>query len=151
MRHQPTPSLVQIMACRLFGAKPFSEPMMYYCQLDKLQSNCIKNYNIFIKKNVWKRCLENCSHFVSASMCAYHNRQRQFSVAYRKQIQMVVHTQFWIILQFVSDKISAWTYYLCRENVVTFASSILLIECSILHYFLSTNFIKKSVIKTWLF
>ena len=25
------PSLVQIMACRLVGAKPLSEPMMEYC------------------------------------------------------------------------------------------------------------------------
>ena len=25
------PSLVQIMACRLIGAKPFSEPMLEYC------------------------------------------------------------------------------------------------------------------------
>ena len=28
------PSLVQIMACRLDGAKPLSEPMLEYCQLD---------------------------------------------------------------------------------------------------------------------
>ena len=27
-------TLVQIMACRLFGAKPLSKPMMVYCQLD---------------------------------------------------------------------------------------------------------------------
>ena len=27
-------SLVQIMACRLFGAKPLSEPMLGYCWLD---------------------------------------------------------------------------------------------------------------------
>ena len=27
---QPMPSLVQIMACRLFGDKPLSEPMLYY-------------------------------------------------------------------------------------------------------------------------
>ena len=33
MRHQPRPSLLQIMACRLFGAKPLSEPMLPYCQL----------------------------------------------------------------------------------------------------------------------
>ena len=26
-------SLVQIMACRLFGAKPLSEPVLTYCQL----------------------------------------------------------------------------------------------------------------------
>ena len=31
MRHQTKPSLVQIMACRLFGAKPLSEPMLWYC------------------------------------------------------------------------------------------------------------------------
>ena len=34
MRHQRRPSLVQIMACRLFGTKPLSEPMLYYCQLN---------------------------------------------------------------------------------------------------------------------
>ena len=31
MRHQTCPSLVQIMACRLVGAKPLSEPMLEYC------------------------------------------------------------------------------------------------------------------------
>ena len=34
MRHQTRPSLVQIMACSLFGAKPISEPMLDYCKLD---------------------------------------------------------------------------------------------------------------------
>ena len=33
MRQQPRPSLVTIMACRLFGAKPLSELMLRYCQL----------------------------------------------------------------------------------------------------------------------
>ena len=32
-RHSRT-SLVQIMACRLFGAKPLSKPMLEYCHLD---------------------------------------------------------------------------------------------------------------------
>ena len=31
MCQQSRPSLVQIMACRLFGAKPLSEPMLAYC------------------------------------------------------------------------------------------------------------------------
>ena len=31
MRQLTTPSLVQIMACRLLGAKPLSEPMLAYC------------------------------------------------------------------------------------------------------------------------
>ena len=34
MRHQPRPSLVQIMASRLFGSKLLSESMLHYCQLD---------------------------------------------------------------------------------------------------------------------
>ena len=29
MRRQPRPSFVQVTACRLFGAKPLSEPMLY--------------------------------------------------------------------------------------------------------------------------
>ena len=31
MHHKPRPSLVQIMACRLDGAKPSSKPMLEYC------------------------------------------------------------------------------------------------------------------------
>ena len=34
MRQFNMPTLVEIMACRLFGAKPLSEPMLPYCQLD---------------------------------------------------------------------------------------------------------------------
>ena len=30
MHHQPKTSLVQIMSCGLFGAKPSSEPILYY-------------------------------------------------------------------------------------------------------------------------
>ena len=33
MRRWIGSALVQIMACRLFGAKPFSKPMLGYCQL----------------------------------------------------------------------------------------------------------------------
>ena len=34
MRRWTGSSLVQIMACRLFGAKPLSEPMLEYCNWD---------------------------------------------------------------------------------------------------------------------
>ena len=34
MRRWTGPSLVQVMACRLFSAKPLPEPMLAYCQLD---------------------------------------------------------------------------------------------------------------------
>ena len=35
-------SLVQVMACRLFGAKPSPEPMQAYCQLDSWKHNSVK-------------------------------------------------------------------------------------------------------------
>ena len=34
MRQRIGQTLVQIMACRLFSAKPLSKPMLGYCQLD---------------------------------------------------------------------------------------------------------------------
>ena len=34
MRQWTGSALVQVMACRLFGAKPFPEPMLAYCQPD---------------------------------------------------------------------------------------------------------------------
>ena len=47
MRQQFTPSLVQIMACRLFGAKPLSEPMKEYCQLDPPRRKIIGSASVF--------------------------------------------------------------------------------------------------------
>ena len=35
-------TLVQIMACRLFGGKPLSDPMPYDCQLDPKEQNSMK-------------------------------------------------------------------------------------------------------------
>ena len=50
-----------------------SEPMLKYCQLDPWEQNSVKSWSKFIhfhsRKCIWKCCLENGSHFVSASMC----------------------------------------------------------------------------------
>ena len=35
-------ALVHIMACRLFGAKPLSKPMLGYCQLDPIEQTSVK-------------------------------------------------------------------------------------------------------------
>ena len=50
MRQRIRSALVQIMACRLFGAKPLSKPMLGYCQLDP-QRNSNQNTKIFIHKS----------------------------------------------------------------------------------------------------
>ena len=45
-------ALVQIMACRLFGAKPLSKPMLGYCQLAIRSSvKCYSNSNSFIRES----------------------------------------------------------------------------------------------------
>ena len=45
MRQYNIPALLQIMACRLFGAKPLSEPMLPYCQLDPKEHILVKFYS----------------------------------------------------------------------------------------------------------
>ena len=61
------------MAWRLLGAKPLSEPMLPYCELDLKEHISVKFdlkfKNFHSQKNTWKCRLQNGSHFVSASMC----------------------------------------------------------------------------------
>ena len=46
------PTLLQIMACRLFGAKPLSKPMLPYCQLDPTEHISMEFYSkVFIQGN----------------------------------------------------------------------------------------------------
>ena len=50
-------ALVQIMACRLIGAKPLPEPTLTYCQLDPKEQTSVKfesRYGNFIPKNAFQ-------------------------------------------------------------------------------------------------
>ena len=52
MRQWIGSALVQIMACRLFGAKPLSKPMLGYCQLDPKEQTWMKfDTKFFIHEN----------------------------------------------------------------------------------------------------
>ena len=57
MRHQPSLSLVQIMACHLFGTKPLSEPMLFCCQLNPWEQTSAQLYLKFkhfhSRKYIW--------------------------------------------------------------------------------------------------
>ena len=56
-------SLDQIMAGRLFGAKPLSEPILTYCQLD-LKEHISMKFKVFIQENALQKCrLQNCLSF----------------------------------------------------------------------------------------
>ena len=65
-------ALVQIMACRLDGAKPLSEPMLTYCQLDPKEHISMRFHLKFIyshsRKCVWKCRLRNGGHFDQGEM-----------------------------------------------------------------------------------
>ena len=50
MRQEIGSALVQIMVCRLFGAKPLSKPMMGYCQLQPGEQILIKLQNFSLTK-----------------------------------------------------------------------------------------------------
>ena len=52
MRQENKPSLVQIMACRLVGAKPLSEPKMEFCQLNTWESKFKHFHSTKLFKNV---------------------------------------------------------------------------------------------------
>ena len=57
LRLRNGPSLVQVMDCRLTGAKSFSEPMLTYCGLKpwkQLQWNVNQNTKISIQENAFK-------------------------------------------------------------------------------------------------
>ena len=64
MRQQAMPSLVQIMAWRLFGAKPSSEPMVAYCKLTPKN----KFIQISIKTRIFS--LKNASEVIVCKMAA---------------------------------------------------------------------------------
>ena len=66
------PSLVQIMACRLVGAKTLSEPMLEYSSFEPWQQTSVKSLAKFVhfhsRKCIWK-CRLGSGKFVSASIC----------------------------------------------------------------------------------
>ena len=71
MRHYNKPTLLQIMACRLFGARPLSEPVLQYCQLDLKEHISVTfflNSKFFIQGIVLENVC-NGGHFVLALVC----------------------------------------------------------------------------------
>ena len=61
-------ALLQKMACRLFGAKPLSKPMLDYCQLGPKEQTSVKFYSKYqtfhSRKCIWKYRLRNGGRFV---------------------------------------------------------------------------------------
>ena len=66
-------SLVQVIACGLFGTKPLSAQMLNNCQWDHQNQTSVKlwlNLRKFHSRKCIRKCLlQNVSHFASASTC----------------------------------------------------------------------------------
>ena len=75
MRQWTGSSLIQVMACRLFGAKSLPEAMLVYCQLDSwdiFQWNMNRNSIIYIQENAIENVVcQNGSHFVKGGWVKY--------------------------------------------------------------------------------
>ena len=72
---KPNPSLIQIMACCLFVAKPLSEPRLDYCLLvywtlgHIIQWNFNKNSYNFIRKNASENVVRKMASILSQPQC----------------------------------------------------------------------------------
>ena len=78
-------SLVQVMACRLFGAKPLPEPMLVYCQLDSWKQVSVKFESEFLSFSFTKMHLK----MWSAQMAAILSRGKWVKVM--NDFQPVMH------------------------------------------------------------
>ena len=54
MRQWTGSALVQVMACRLFGAKPSPEPVLTHLQLNSWEQISVKFESEFIKENAFE-------------------------------------------------------------------------------------------------
>ena len=71
MRQWIGSALLQIMVCRLFGAKPLSEPMLEYCQFDPWQQASMKfqqKFNTFIHVNAYENIVCEMAAILSRGM-----------------------------------------------------------------------------------
>ena len=72
MRRWTWSSLVQVMACPLFSAKPLPEPMLVYCQLDSWEQVSVnfesEFYHFHSRKCIWKCCLPKWRPFCPGEM-----------------------------------------------------------------------------------
>ena len=59
MRQWTRSALIQVMARRLFGAKPLPEPMLNYCQLDSWEQISVEFESEFYQFHS-RKCIWNC-------------------------------------------------------------------------------------------
>ena len=77
MRQWMKSSLVQVITCRLFGAKPLPEPILTFCHLDPSWHASVEfhqNTHIFIRENVFENIVCKISSSLSGPKCVNTSR-----------------------------------------------------------------------------
>ena len=107
-------ALVQVMACRLFGAKPLPEPMLAYCQLDswELKSwNLKRDLYIFIQWNALENAFAELAVILSRPHChkALYSRPYSCDILYDDEDSMCLSLLSSVIVESKHN-----------ENILTF-------------------------------
>ena len=89
MRHWPEPSIFQATVCRLLGAKPLSELMMTYCQLDPTEHMSMK-YHLKCKSFLSRKCIWECR----LQMTVILSRPQRFKRSRKKNIYYLIIEQY---------------------------------------------------------
>ena len=98
-RHQSRPSLVQIMAFRLVGDKPFSEPMDIVKKTlgNEIQWNRNRNLHIFIQENAFETVVWKMSAILSRPLCVdtYMSLTSPLRTRWHLVVLVHFHVQLW--------------------------------------------------------
>ena len=111
MHQWPGSSLVQVMAWRLFDAKPLPEPMLPYCQLDfweQITYNLHQNSIIFIQENVFENVVWKMAAILSRPQCV--------NTAQAVSSELELQSEFWISL---SVKIYQYMQYKAYDHILS--------------------------------
>ena len=103
-------ALVQLMAFLLFGAKPLSEPMLPYCQLDPTEHISVKFYSkfkSFHSRNALEYVISDMAAILSQPQCVepYHVGPRLFQT---NQVNVMVADALapWLHRQVISSHVT---------------------------------------------
>ena len=118
MRQWSRSTLVQVMACRLFGAKPLPEPMLVHCQLDSWEQLLVKIesefYNLHSTKCIWKcRLLKWWPFCPGGDGFSWRGGRRWPVAAWRKWLsfQMFTQTTKMFMLPLSNETALMWTLH----------------------------------------
>ena len=112
-------ALVQIMASRLFDAKPKSTSMLCYCQLDPKDQTLLKfesKYNILhYRKCICKYLLWEGGHFIQRrGVKIFHGLDISFAVLYIQKEEWRIFRIIWCI--YFRAGIDCWVIRCSRPN-----------------------------------